>query len=73
MPVMKKYTNKILIITFVVLAIAMVVGLTISILKAKRYLREHPEAARVEVEEAAPEYDVEDTISLSANDLKDSL
>ncbi len=40
---MKKYTNKILIVTFAVLALAMVVFITVFIQINQKEIREHPE------------------------------
>ena len=73
---MKKYTNKILIITFAILALLMVVFLTINIQKAKKLIRENPEKYESRVDDPQNTITVttdEDTVVITDGNVKESL
>ncbi|MBR6332973.1 MAG: hypothetical protein IKR77_01085 [Bacteroidales bacterium] len=73
---MKKYTNKILIITFAILALLMVVFLTINIQKAKKLIRENPEKYESRVDDPQNTITVttdEDTVVITDGKVKESL
>ena len=73
---MKKYTNKILLITFIVLVVAMEVFLIIGLQKAKKYTLEHPRQPRIdspEQVEAIHEIDLDNTLPIDAQKPSDSL
>lgn len=73
---MKKYTNKILIITFAILALLMVVFLTINIQKAKKWMRENPEKYEPRVDDPQNTITIttdEDTVVITDGKVKESL
>lgn len=73
---MKKYTNKILIITFAILALLLVVFLTINIQKAKKLMRENPEKYEPRVDDPQNTITVttdEDTVVITDGKIKESL
>ncbi|MBR4135989.1 MAG: hypothetical protein IKU03_06245 [Bacteroidales bacterium] len=76
---MKKYTNKILIITFAILAFIMVVFLTINIQKAKKWMRENPDKCQKyepRVDESGDTIVVttdNDTLVIADGEIKESL
>ncbi|MBO7445403.1 MAG: hypothetical protein J6T86_03225 [Bacteroidales bacterium] len=76
---MKKYTNKILIITFAILALLMVVFLTINIQKAKKWMRENPDKCqKYEPRVDDPQNTItittdEDTVVITDGKVKESL
>lgn len=76
---MKKYTNKILIITFAILALLMVAFLTINIQKAKKWMRENPDKYQKHVPRVDDSQKTivvttdEDTLVIADGEVKESL
>ena len=76
---MKKYTNKILIITFAILACIMVAFLTINIQKVKKLIRENPEKYQKHKPRVDNSNDTivittdEDTLVIADGEIKESL